>query len=97
MRARFELESIAVTAVVAGGHRKRSTQPRAEKEDSASSQRQRPQGKAEVFLLACQLTMIGYYDKILHKREIRYLGFGGVMQLSTQINHIKGCLELGNR
>ena len=27
--------------------------------------------------------------KLLHKREVCYLGFGGVLQLSTQINDIE--------
>ncbi len=29
------------------------------------------------------------HDKVLHKREVCYLGFGDVMQLSTKINHIE--------
>ena len=38
---------------------------------------------------------VSYYDKIIHKREVCYLGSGDVMQLSTQINHIED--ELGKR
>ena len=37
-----------------------------------------------------------YYNKILYKREICYLGFGDVMQLSTHINHIEDSVSSVN-
>ena len=37
-----------------------------------------------------------YYNKIFHKREICYLGFGDVMQLSTQIYHIEDSVSSVN-
>ena len=53
-----------------------------------------------IFLLLCSVlaslrSMILSIIKLLQKREVYYLGFGDVLQLSTQINSIKH--ELGKR
>ena len=41
------------------------------------------------------LGLLVCHDKVLHKREVCYLGFGDVVQLSTKINHIEH--KLGKR